>query len=243
MEPLCFRTPSGELEAERQATTTTHNHWCLKEPRSELPADVPADINWFTIPVPKTNPLIGYVAGPMYGVMGHWSARRSRPCVNWLSHGQQVCVRCKEAHLRHVVYLPLYTVSTFERVVIILSKTTYREVKGVQFGDLIRAQQHPMPRKPAEVRPIVDCTSILDMPADLMQKGPQDIWTYLTHLWGMAPKSKGVVRAARQARPMPPTADQETDLEHMNDMRTILAERIARRFPSLAKKLGDQHAA
>lgn len=167
------------------------------ERRSELPSPVPAQLQWFTVPIPRQTPLVGRLAGEPLGIQGHYVSRRSKPCMDWLTRGHQPCVHCDVKHLRHLVYVPLYVGPTAERLVIIVCKSAWPFIARARFGDVISAVQDEKPKRPAVVRIAgwEDCPDKLSQ--DLIAAGPQDIWPYLLALWGLTPRKEKHKKADR----------------------------------------------
>lgn len=198
------------------------------ELHSELPSAFPDHLQWYTVPIPKARPITGYVAGPFFGTQTHWVANRSRPCMEVLTRGRESCPLCPNVALREVVYLPFYGMLSHERLVIILSKTTYLTVKHARFGDLLAAQQDEVPKKAAHVMIVKDAEGVDPMPAHLAKAGPQCIRTYLTHLWGLAGKKPAAKVPKAPPSNVPLTSPNHPDREHVEDLRRILRERIAR---------------
>ena len=154
---------------------------------SEFPAQFPDHLRWRTIPIPRPMPLYAFVAGPMVGIWAHNNQfiKASKPCLKWITAGKLDCPACGHASLRQIVYLPCFVEKTWDRRVLILSKTTCQGMRDAQFGDRFSAQQDPTPNQPAVVKPVEgrNVTDVLH--PRIRNRGPQDIRLYLIHLWGI----------------------------------------------------------
>lgn len=179
--------------------------------KSELPSEFCDDLDWEAINLPESQPITGHVAGPMIGIRSHHVAKKTRPCANWLSDEKLPCDYCGAVPLRRTVYLPFYAMNSQEGFVISFGKRAFKWVKNAKFGDLISAQLGRKKKSPAVVR-IIPVTDPADaMPDHLRKRGPQDIWEYLTHLWGLAEKPKKLIKAAKKPHSELPQVDQVED--------------------------------
>lgn len=176
---------------------------------SELPSAFWPNEVWFTVAIPRGKPITGYVAGPPIGIQGHWVAKRSRPCADWMTRGEEPCPYCASMVRRPIVYLPFYSGIAFERLVVILSKTTFQTIRLAQFGDHFTAIQSDVPKTAAIVRPCPGGGTLKDVRDDLVKQGPQDIRPYLLHLWGMSLRKKTVASKAKEALRKLPAAEFE----------------------------------
>lgn len=154
---------------------------------SEFPAAFPDHLRWRTIPIPHGTELVAYVAGPGVGCWVHNSkyVQQSKPCLNWITHGKLSCPACGKASLRQVVYLPCFIHKTWERRVIIMSKTTAQAMREAQFGDRFTAVQDKVPNQPCIVKPAEGPNATDVLHPRIKNRGPQDIRLYLINLWGI----------------------------------------------------------
>lgn len=213
------------------------------EVHCDLPSAFPDHLRWHTVPIPRHKAITGYVAGPFFGTQVHWVSNRSRPCLDVLTRGAEACPLCPNAALREVVYLPIYSMLAHERLVVILSRTTFLTIQHAKFGHLFAARQADTEKSAALAESWKPRASEEAMPAHLRKEGPQSIVTYLLHLWGLGPKRKTIMNPAKKVQSQVPTADGKPDQSQVDEVRRIIRENIARSVGRDPNKVDQDEAA
>lgn len=210
---------------------------------NDLPAALPSEQGWETIPIPSKAPLAGYVAGPFFGTEVHWYNQRNNPCKDLLTRGAVPCPRCAEMDRRPCAYLALYSAASEMRYVVFLSQTTYQMIEKARFGDYVVLQQDPRPRKAAVALIVRDPEAVPPMPAHLAKLGPIDITPYLLRLWGLSGRKARVKK--KDVKPPVPAAgsDQQRDPATVGDAVKQLREQIKKRFPGAVPSTNGHHSA
>jgi hypothetical protein len=145
--------------------------------------ELPPNLRWRTVSPKKEESVKGVLAGAPVAIISHFVAKRTVPCLEWISAGKLPCP-CEEiaAAARRTAYVPVVTASG-EKLVVICSDSTLRALEGLSPGGTLEIGRGKCLRRACYVKTLAPDTLPEGFAKKIRELPNHDIRPYLLHLW------------------------------------------------------------